>query len=409
MFDAFVVQSAVARLEQPLFGRLLQKPDGQVGGALQRPGAYRIWIDAREAEVNALPETLRGPAKTNIASCREAHDRMCRGAVRITEDAAMSRAFQLTNLAMDMQYGWGQSRQGKEKPAPLEWRPFQLGFVLLAASSVADRESPERRVMDLLWFPTGGGKTEAYLALIAFLAFYRRLGSEQHPDTGAGVAAIMRYTLRLLTTQQFVRAASVLLACEAIRRERVPKANTSVEELGSTPFSVGLWVGGSAVPNSVDAAAAALGQSPDQPTPRQLVSCPACGESLDWSYNGRAHAIYVRCSNQDCLLFDAEAPLPVWTVDEDVYRVRPTLLIGTIDKFAQIVRRKEISNLFGLHDGSPPDLVLQDELHLIAGLLGNVAGLYEVAIDRLFETTEREKDHRSAKPPNARTGSTWFP
>src|SRR5690606_32244183 len=60
------------------------------------------------------------------------------------------------------------------------------------------------------------------------------------------------------------------------------------------------------------------------------------------------------------------------------------LLIGTIDKFAQIVRRKEVNALFGLNGGTPPDLVLQDELHLISGPLGTIAGLYEVAIDRMF-------------------------
>ena len=308
---------------------------------------------------------------------------MAGGAARIAGDAAMSRAFRLANLAMDLQHGWDPE---KSKRGPLEWRPFQLGFILLAAASVADREHPERGIMDLLWFPTGGGKTEAYLALIAFLAFYRRLSAGDDPDAGDGVAAIMRYTLRLLTTQQFVRAASVLLACEAIRRGRIREAGSSRRELGDTPFSIGLWVGGDAVPNRVSDAAAALGGAPDQPTPKQLVQCPACRETLTWRHNEQADAIHVQCENEACLLFDPEVPLPVWTVDEDVYRTRPTLLIGTIDKFAQIVRRKEISGLFGLNAGTPPDLILQDELHLISGPLGTVAGLYEAAIDRMFSS-----------------------
>ena len=240
--------------------------------------------------------------------------------------------------------------------------------------------------MDLLWFPTGGGKTEAYLALIAFLAFYRRLSARDASNAGDGVAAIMRYTLRLLTTQQFVRAASVLLACEAIRRGRIREAGISYRELGHTPFSIGLWVGGEAVPNTVTAAAAALRGAPDQPTPKQLAQCPACRNQLTWQHDQQAHAIHVRCENEDCLLFDPEAPLPVWTVDEDVYRTRPTLLIGTIDKYTQIVRRKETNGLFGLNTGEPPDLILQDELHLISGPLGTVAGLYEAAVDRMFST-----------------------
>src|SRR3569623_1613688 len=90
----------------------------------------------------------------------------------------------------------------------LRWRPFQLAIILLALESSADGHQRDRQVMDLLWFPTGGGKTEAYLGLIAFVAFYRRLSSV-NPDDGAGVAVIMRYTLRLLTTQQFMRAAAM--------------------------------------------------------------------------------------------------------------------------------------------------------------------------------------------------------
>lgn len=378
---------ALRRDEQlkPLSARWLATAETQhLMPALQLlPATYERWIEDREAEAAALPAGSRDQARRNIARCREICARMADGAARIVGDTNMMRAFRLANLAMALQHGWDPERS---KRGPLEWRPFQLGFILLAAASVADREHPERRIMDLLWFPTGGGKTEAYLALIAFLAFYRRLSSSDEPDAGAGVAAIMRYTLRLLTTQQFARAASVLLACEAIRRGRIPEAAVSRRELGGTPFSIGLWVGGEAVPNKVSAAAAALGGAPDQPTPKQLVVCPACHSSLTWEHNEQANSIHVRCDNETCVLFDSEAPLPVWTVDEDVYRTRPTLLIGTIDKFAQIVRRSEINGLFSLNTGTPPDLILQDELHLISGPLGTVAGLYEVAIDRMFSS-----------------------
>ena len=370
---------------KPLSARWLATAQSEnLADALQQlPAAYETWIEIKEAEATSLPEEFRDQAGKNIAACREVHARMAAGAMRIAGDAAMSRAFRLANLAMDMQHGWDAE---KSKHGPLNWRPFQLGFILLAAASVVDRQHPERRFMDLLWFPTGGGKTEAYLALIAFLAFFRRLSAGDDPDEGDGVAAIMRYTLRLLTTQQFTRAASVLLACEAIRRGRIREADVSRRELGHTPFSIGLWVGGEAVPNTVSAAAAALGGAPDQPTPKQLVQCPACREPLTWQYDEQADAIQVRCENEECLLFDPDAPLPVWTVDEDVYRIRPTLLIGTIDKFAQIVRRKEINGLFGLNTGQTPDLILQDELHLISGPLGTVAGLYEAAVDRMFSS-----------------------
>ncbi len=354
----------------------------QLGEALQQlPAAYKRWIEDKETEVPSLPEEFLDQAKKNIASCWEAHARLADGAARIAGTAEMSRAFRLANLAMDLQHGWDPEKCSR---GPLEWRPFQLGFILLATASTADREHSARRIMDLLWFPTGGGKTEAYLALIAFLAFHRRLSAGNDPDAGDGVAAIMRYTLRLLTTQQFTRATSVLLACEAIRRGRISEARISPGELGSTPFSIGLWVGGDAVPNKVSDGAAALRGAPDQPTPKQLIHCPSCRESLTWKHDHQADAIHVQCDNEDCLLFHRDVPLPVWTVDEDVYRMRPTLLIGTIDKFAQIVRRKEITGLFGLNTGRPPDLILQDELHLISGPIGTVAGLYEIAIDRMF-------------------------
>ena len=347
------------------------------------PNAYLKWITDRESEIDEISEEFHEQAKKNLENCRTAHARMVEGAYRIASDPEMLRAFRLTNLAMDIQHAW---HSENNKCGSLEWRPFQLGFILLTIASVVDGEHPDRRTMDLLWFPTGGGKTEAYLTLIAFLAFYRRLSAKDKSSKQDGVAAIMRYTLRLLTTQQFTRAASVVLACEAIRRGKVSEAKLIDCELGTTPFSIGLWVGGDAVPNNVRDAAAALNGSADQPTPKQLTRCPACLNSLTWEHDEQSDMIHSHCENEKCLLFDPNSPLPIWTVDEDVYRIRPTLLIGTIDKFAQIVRRKEINGLFGLDTGSPPDLILQDELHLISGPLGTIAGLYEVAIDRMFSS-----------------------
>ena len=348
----------------------------------QIPAAYGEWLDGREAKLPTLPPRHREQAESNIRTCRRVQERMSKGAATIANDPATAKAFALANLAMATQHSWDPE---KGAGGSLQWRPFQLGFVLLAAASLVDPGHPDRDVMDLLWFPTGGGKTEAYLALVAFLAFHRRLSSPEAPDEGDGVAAVMRYTLRLLTTQQFSRAAAMVLACEAIRRGRIPGAGDDPgEQLGASPFSIGLWVGEDAVPNAVSAAAAALHGARDQPTPRQLLHCPACRGTLDWVHNRRASAIEVRCCDEGCVLFHADEPLPVWTVDENVYDRRPTLLVGTIDKFAQIVSRKEICDFFGITRGNPPDLVLQDELHLISGPLGTIAGLYETAIDRMF-------------------------
>lgn len=219
--------------------------------------------------------------------------------------------------------------------------------------------------MDLLWFPTGGGKTEAYLALIACIAVYRRLSDD--PDDHSGVCALMRYTLRLLTTQQFARSAAMIVALEAIRSGRV-SAPGDLPLQGDEPFSIGLWVGGDATPNKRADAFASLRGSSEVASPKQLTRCPACSEKLTWSMASATSPVDAECTNSTCKM---NGILPIFTVDEDVYDNRPTLLIGTADKFAQIVREKRTNGLLGVSDGSPPDLIIQDELHLISGPPGD--------------------------------------
>src|SRR5262249_19227542 len=151
----------------------------------------------------------------------------------------------------------------------LKWRPFQLGFQLLVLGSLTRPDHPDRRIMDLLWFPTGGGKTEAYLWLIVFSLLPRRL-REGKPDQGAGTGAMMRYTLRLLTIDQFQRAARSIMALEHTRRTQ------GAQLLGAEPFSIGLWVGGGATPNTIKDAKKQIAKD-QNPTPRQLTDCPCCG------------------------------------------------------------------------------------------------------------------------------------
>lgn len=337
------------------------------------PSAYSRWLDEQKGAINALePDSLKRVAEKHLANCEEILARLEYGARKIAADPNLSRAFNLANRAMGKQYGW------KEKGAEMIWRPFQLAFILLAAPSMIEGSGPEwlkyRNTMDLLWFPTGGGKTEAYLSLIAILLFYRRLAAGA-PGAGEGVAAIMRYTLRLLTTQQFMRASALVFACELIRRE-------DEAGLGREPFSIGLWVGAAATPNKLEEARKALNGDMAFPTPAQLVTCPACGGELIWEEE--EDEIHARCVAPDCEL-GALPFLPVYTVDELIYRHRPSLLIGTVDKFAQLVRKPETNHLFGIDIKSPPDLIIQDELHLLNGPLGSLAGLYEALVDSIFQ------------------------
>jgi hypothetical protein len=363
---------------RPLSARWLSEASSnELGAALTLiPDAYNAWIARERKRVGSLPETLKTQAERQLEVCEIGRDRM-RDAVRLLVAGGPEfTAFQLANRAMQVQRKW------QHKSEDLSWRPFQIGFLLLTLASLSDRNHIDRKVMDLLWFPTGGGKTEAYLALTAYILFLRRLRDGE--TLGAGVAVLMRYTLRLLTTQQFERAAALICACEHLRRGHDLPAGLA-PNLGDIPFSIGLWVGQGATPNRVAEAANLGGAELGQATPKQLVACPCCSGILGPCVRVQG-SIRTRCSSPKCP-FGAvqDGVLPVWTVDEDVYRHRPSLVIGTIDKFAAITRRPdETGLLFGL--GTPhcaPDLIIQDELHLISGPLGTVAALYEVAIDEL--------------------------
>ncbi|MGN7713493.1 helicase-related protein [Agrobacterium radiobacter] len=347
--------------------------------------AYALWLDGqhklqKELEKDERADDYLVAARENLSQCGHVLERMIRSVDQVCSDSALRRAFQLSNLAMHLQHQWDTE---KTAYGELRWRPFQLGFLLLSAVSSARREDDYRRTMDLLWFPTGGGKTEAYLALIAFVAFYRRLSDD--PADHQGVASLMRYTLRLLTTQQFARSAAMILACELIRTAKIDvPAGTALK--GHEPFSIGLWVGGDATPNRLAEAYTSLNGSREVASPKQLALCPACRNRVSWTQASITSPVIAACDSEGCV---AAGPLNVWTVDDDVYRVRPTLIVGTVDKFAQIVRRPETNDLFGISHNSPPDLIIQDELHLISGPLGTVAGTYEAAFDLLFSNKGR--------------------
>ena len=348
---------------------------------------YETWIEERQGDVGDFDDRLRETAEKHLEACGEAVARMAVGVRLLAEDDTAWRAFQLANKAMLQQRARtdrlkdADAGAGLDETSPRFWYPFQLAFILLCLKGTTDPQSPDRDCADLLWFPTGGGKTEAYLGLIAYTIFLRRL---RHGNAGAGVTVIMRYTLRLLTIQQFERAALLVCGCEAIRR--------SDPTLGDTPISIGLWVGRGGTPNSRAEARTALDRlrrapemSVSEGNPVQLHRCPWCGTELtvsNYYLTRRSDRLIVACKNRDCLF---EKGLPVFVVDEDVYDWRPTLLISTVDKFACLPWRESASVIFGGRrtGAKPPELIIQDELHLISGPLGTLTGLYETAVDLL--------------------------
>lgn len=362
---------------------------------------YEEWIYDRNSEVLKLPGHLQNTGATNIEKCFSTLNRM-KDTIKLLQNNEEARiVFCLAHEAMILQREScieTKERSYKSKKyneETLVWRPFQLAFILSSFESIINEDSKDRDNLDLVWVSTGGGKTEAYLFAIASTIFNRRL---IHQDNYEGTAVIMRYTLRLLTSQQFERASSLIVACEYIR------INSSLK-LGDDPISIGLWVGGQTTPNSNSDAKfninqmereARAGINPSSLSNFQIVKCPWCLEEnsiFNKMENGKYkfgiqiarsqnnfHNIY--CLNSKCT-FNKSRCLPIHVVDENIFRFKPSLLFGTVDKFAQIAFKEETKKIFGSDNDSsrPPELIIQDELHLISGPLGSIVGLYETVFD----------------------------
>ncbi len=342
---------------------------------------YAVWIEREESRISGElhAEPLQRQANRNIKRCRDALGRIREGIKSIDEHHDVELSFRLANRAMYIQAAWAAGQRDAHEHESgdgfeFTWRPFQIAFCLLCLPSTIDRKHIDRDIFDLIWFPTGGGKTEAYLLLSAFVLFHRRLADVK---SGGGVGVLMRYTLRTLTVQQFQRAAALATSCEQLRL-------SGTWPLGQEAFSIGLWVGSDTTPNTFDAARAALLGQDTPSSPRQLTRCPVCRSEVEWRIDEATRSTVCECSDELCCEARPNGRIPVLTVDEDLYDSPPSILIGTVDKFAQIVRKPETAVLFGLGaNAAPPDLIIQDELHLIGGPLGSLTGLYETAIDQL--------------------------
>lgn len=338
-------------------------------------GDYESWIDSQNEKADDEVEEDKETAQVIVKRLAEAKKRMEKGLQLLKEDQLARISFGIANEAMLMQMLSSDKNKGKAKDlGNYKWRPFQIAFVLMVLESATNDDSDYRDTLDLIWFPTGGGKTEAYLGLMAFLFIYRRL---KYPASSGGTVSIMRYTLRLLTSQQFVRANKVISALELIRRR-------NEEKLGSKPFSVGLWVGSASSPNTFYQAKKLVEDK--QYSKLILNSCPWCDSSFDEeNYIAKDDGFHFTCTNQRCDFGAIKNNiLPSNVVDEALYKNPPSLLIATVDKFARLAWEERAGTFFGVNGNRPPELIIQDELHLISSALGSIVGLYEVAIDTIL-------------------------
>jgi hypothetical protein len=381
--------------------------------------SYRRWIDDQQASLQSMTGRRLETAEALLQRARVAANRIERG-IRLLADDRVLESFRLANKAMAMQARKRQSiSSGKPEHAIIpEWRPFQLAFLLMNLEGIVHPESADRDTVDLLFFPTGGGKTEAYLGLAAFTLVHRRL---KNPGVqSCGLTVLMRYTLRLLTLDQLGRASALICALELLREQ-------DVEKLGRWPFEIALWVGQAATPNVMgcrgdnnpnSARAKTIDYQNDdrRPSPIPLENCPWCNTKFrNVSFrlipnNDVPDDLRVICLNRNCEFSGAsKRRLPIVAVDEPIYRRLPCFMIATVDKFAAMPWTGQVSGFFGKvdrydHGGfygpcspmggapipggrlPPPELIIQDELHLISGPLGTIAGLYETALDQLCST-----------------------
>jgi hypothetical protein len=344
---------------------------------------YSAWIATQNIQIKQLDLDERTTAKRITERMKITLERMRRGVALLRSEPNASESFRLANQSMIDQMRQADRVRGKcRDDNDYHWRPFQLAFLLAVIESAIREEDDYRNIVDLIWFPTGGGKTEAYLGLIAFLVVWRRF---TFPASGGGTTVLMRYTLRLLTAQQFERATRMICALELIRRDEPTLKN-------GAPITIGMWVGSATSPNRFEDAMKCVkkAQKGNSNALHSLVlkSCPWCGTpfTAPTSYISIENEFHFYCTNKECDFGrQDQGLLPCNVVDEALYQQPPTLLIATIDKFARLAWDERANTFFGVGGNRPPELVIQDELHLIAGALGSVAGLYEAALDTVLE------------------------
>ncbi|MFJ5736979.1 helicase-related protein [Streptomyces microflavus] len=381
---------AAEALRLDLLERIDTEPDAVLSTLDVFVASFSDWVSEQEDRVGEHGDDA--PVARSVTDRARVAVRRMEAGVDLLRDAhqdALRKAFALGMAAMRLQMRQTAIKNGAD-PATVEqprWRPFQLGFLLVSLASTVDESHEDRELVDLIWFPTGGGKTEAYLGLAAIESFRRRV---VYGIAGAGTAVITRYTLRLLTSQQFQRAASLVCAMEILRHD-------DLRAKGMARFSIGLWVGNEVTPATRVEAVRALerlhkASRPKEANQFQVESCPWCGAALlpdakthdldQYGFRRLGRDVVIHCINGNCRFRDE---LPVGVVDDVLYEEPPTILLATVDKFARLQFKPEAGSLLGLDTSfRQPSLIIQDELHLLSGPLGTTVAVFDAVIKMLL-------------------------
>ncbi|MDQ1304702.1 MAG: hypothetical protein QG671_529 [Actinomycetota bacterium] len=366
--------------------------------------AHRAWVDT-EWSVAALDAragargwdvSARADADADAVTAHDEVDWVAAGLDLLRTDPQVRDAFVLANRAVA-------AAANRSYDA---WFPFQIAWLVGCLPSMVDPAGhPD---VEIVWFATGGGKSEAYLGLMLTTLFYARL-----TGVTAGAQVWARFPLRLLALQQTERFTAMVLHAELLRRDHPDIA------VGD-PFGVGYFVGGTNTPNRLQAPDPTnpyyRGQDPHSAATaeacRILADCPLCRQPLEVGFDELSWTMQHRCRNASCRMTGV---LPVWGIDDEIYRHAPAVLVGTVDKLAQLGQSKEFQVLLGrAHSRCPQHgytghptwcavfgckqsrqpiaagfghvrLEIADELHLLDESLGALDGMYETLLQAISE------------------------
>jgi hypothetical protein len=334
----------------------------------------------------------------------------------VESDPDINLSFKLTNEVFKRA---GLDKHGRVKKDG--WRLFQIVFIVSQIPGMAalkkgyEKYLSDREIVDIIYFPTGGGKTEAYLGTLVFHCFFDRLRGKS-----AGVTSWIRFPLRLLTIQQTQRLADVIGIADLVRAEQ---ADTRLNNREVHRFSVGYYVGAEGTPNEIkkpfngnpETTWSSANDEKERQNWKRVVSCPSCKtNSVTVEFNEARVQIIHKCSNEHCGF--PNGIIPVYVIDNEIYRYLPSVMVGTIDKLASIGNQRKLSMIFGRVDGyckdhgffndnccqkectdknklvykipqgiSGPTLFLQDELHLLREGLGTFDSHYETFAQTLLK------------------------